>query len=143
MRFGLTNDGLNSPSTKILFLGLAISQAVHSLEEFYFRLYDVFAPARFLSGVISDNLALGFAVINSLIVAYIFWTYFRRVRPAARSATAWIWAWSLLELGNGIGHIIFAADAYFPGVLTAPLLLLFSLALVYRLVHPVGRTPDQ
>lgn len=125
-----------------LFLGLAISQAAHSIEEFYFRLFDVFAPARYLSGLINENLALGFAVVNALIVALAFWTYFFRVRSAAGSATAWIWGWLLVELGNGTGHIFFAADAgaYFPGILTAPFLLVFSLALMYRLVRPVGRT---
>lgn len=128
-----------------LFLGLVLSQAAHSIEEFDNRLFDVFAPARYLSGLISENLATGFALINLLIVAFAFWTYFRRVRPRARSAAAWIWAWSLLECANGIGHIILAADlgGYFPGVFTAPFLLIFSLALMYRLVHPVVRTPDR
>ncbi len=131
------------PTHNGLLLGLAVTQAAHSIEEFYFRLYDVLAPARYFSGLVSDNLPLGFAVINALIVAFVFWTYFRRVRPAVRSARAWIWAWSLLELGNGIGHIIFAASvvAYFPGIFTAPVLILFSLALMVRLVHPVGWTP--
>ncbi len=126
-----------------LFLGLAISQAAHAIEEFYFRLFDVFAPARYLSGLINENLALGFAVINALIVALAFWTYFFRVRPAVGSATAWIWGWLLVEIGNGTGHIFFAADAgaYFPGVYTAPFLLVFSFALVYRLVRTVGRAP--
>lgn len=125
-----------------LFLGLAISQAAHSVEEFYFRLFDVFVPARYLSGLISENLAFGFTIINSSIVALAFWAYFFRVRPAASSATAWIWAWSILELGNGVGHLIFAVDAgnYFPGVFTAPLLLVFSMTLMYRLVHPSPRT---
>ena len=137
MRFGLTSRNL--------FLALANTQAAHSIEEFYFRLFEVFAPARYVSALISNNLALGFAVINALIVAFVFWTYFRRVLPAAPSATAWMWGWSLLEFGNGIGHIILAADAgaYFPGLLTAPFLVLFSVALMYRLVHPVGRTPIQ
>ncbi len=127
--------------TSGLFLGLAISQAGHSIEEFYFRLFDVFAPTRYLSGLISENLALGFAVGNALVVTLAFWTYFFRVRPAAGSATAWIWAWSLVELGNGIGHIFFAVDAgtYFPGVYTAPFLLVFSLALLYRVVRTVDR----
>ncbi len=64
LRFGLTS--------RVLFLGLAFTQAAHSIEEFYFRLFDVFAPARYVSGLISDNLALGFAVINTLIVAFVF-----------------------------------------------------------------------
>ena len=122
-----------------LFLGLAISQAAHSVEEFFFRLFDVFAPARFLSGLISENLALGFVVGNAMVVTLAFWTYFFRVRPAVSSATAWIWAWSLVELGNGTGHIFFAFDAgaYFPGVYTASFLLVFSLALLYRVVRKI------
>ncbi len=145
LRSGLISDGLTGPSASVLFLGLAISQAVHSIEEFYFRLFDVFVPARYVSGLVSENLALGFAVINSLIVAFAFWTYFRRVRLGSDSARAWILAWSLIEFGNGIGHFAFAAnaDAYFPGLFTAPFLVLFSLALVYRLVHPVSRAPTQ
>ncbi len=137
LRFGLTS--------RVLFLGLAFTQAAHSIEEFYFRLFDVFAPARYVSGLISDNLALGFAVINTLIVAFVFWTYFRRVRPATTGATAWMWGWSLLEFGNGSGHIVFAADAnaFIPGLFTAPFLVIFSMALVYRLVHPVGQRPVQ
>jgi len=127
-----------------LFLGLAISQAAHFMEEFYFRLLDVFAPARYLSGLISEDLTFGFAVINLPIVILAFWTYFFRVRLAAGHATAWIWAWSLLELGNGTGHIILPANAggYFPGAYTAAFLLVFSLALMYRCVHPAGRAAD-
>ncbi len=137
MRFGLTS--------KNLFLGLAFSQAAHSIEEFYFRLYDVLAFTRYFVGLISSNLALGFAVANTLVVAFIFWTYFRRVRPATGTATAWIWGWSLLETANGVGHIILAADTggYFPGLFTAPFLVLIGLALMYRLVHPVRQTPAQ
>ncbi len=124
-----------------LFLGLAVAQVAHSLEEFYFRLFDVLAPARYLSELISENLACGFAVINSTIVALAFWTYFFRVRPAGRSSAVWIWGWSLLELGNGTGHIFFTANAggYFPGIYTAPFLLVFSLALMYRSIYPAGR----
>ena len=115
------------------------------MEEFYFRLFEVLAPARYLSGLVSDDLALGFATINAAIVVFIFWTYSRRVRPATTRATAWIWGWSVLESGNGIGHVIFSIDAgaYFPGLFTAPILILFSVALMIRLVHPVGQTPVQ
>lgn len=140
---GPISDGPLSPSNSCLFLWLAIAQAAHSIEEYYCRLFDVLEPARFVSGLLSENLSLGFAIINSLIVTFIFWTYFFRVRPEAASAGVWTWAWSLLELANGIGHVIFAADsgAYFPGIFTAPVLLILSLALIYRLVHPARRAP--
>ena len=98
-----------------------------------------------MSGLVSDNLALGFAVINALIVVFVFWTYFGVVRPAATRVTAWMWGWLLLEFSNGSGHIIFAANAngYFPGFFTAPFLVFFSMARAYRLVHPVSQTPVQ
>ena len=135
-----TQSGTNNSS---LFLGLAMSQAAHSIEEYFFNLFDVFEPARFLIELIAEDLALGFAVVNTMVVAFIFWTYFFRIRPESPNAKAWIWGWSLVELANGIGHILLAinARAYFPGVVTAALLVLFSLALIYRLVHPVGRQP--
>ena len=40
---------------------LILAQAAHSTEEYVFRLFDVFAPARFVSSLVSDNLAVGFA----------------------------------------------------------------------------------
>ena len=48
--------------TRFAFLALILTQAAHSVEEYVFRLYDVFAPARFVSGLVSDNHAAGFAV---------------------------------------------------------------------------------
>jgi hypothetical protein len=37
-----------------------------------------------------------------------------------------VWFWTLLEIGNGIGHLVLAASrgGYFPGAATAPFLLL-------------------
>jgi len=90
LRSGLTNDGVSNPSTNALFLSLAVTQAAHSVEEFYFRLFDVFAAARYVSSLVSGDLAPGFAVINTLIVVFVFWTYCRRVRPATGIATAWM-----------------------------------------------------
>jgi len=41
------------------FLALILVQAAHSLEEYVFRLYEVFAPARFISNLVSDDPATG------------------------------------------------------------------------------------
>jgi hypothetical protein len=35
------------------------------VEEYVTRFFEVVAPARFLSGLVSDDLAVGFAVINA------------------------------------------------------------------------------
>jgi hypothetical protein len=114
-----------------LFLCLILSQAAHSTEEYLYRLYDVLAPARFISGLVSSNLPLGFAAANALLVAFGLWCYLARVRRGHPSWRGWAWFWTVLEAANGTGHLVLAANSggYFPGAATAPLLLLFSLSL--------------
>jgi Protein of unknown function with HXXEE motif len=118
-----------------LYLGLVLSQAAHSVEEYVFRLYEVFAPARLVSGLFSDDLSLGFAAANAAIVAVALWGYLARVRPRHPSARSWAWFWTVLEAANGTGHLLLALarGAYFPGAATAPLLLGLAVALALTL----------
>ena len=108
-----------------LFLALILTQLAHSIEEYVFRLYDVLAPARIISGLVSSNLAVGFASVNAALILFGFWCYFARVRNGHRSGRGWAWFWTLLEASNGAVHLLLAAGwgAYFPGAATAPLLL--------------------
>jgi hypothetical protein len=119
------------PLARQLFLWLIVAQAAHSVEEYLFRLYDVLAPARWVSGLITDNLAVGFALANTCIVLLAVWCYVARVHRAHPSARGWAWFWVTLEGANGAGHLAFAAGerGYFPGAATAPALLALSLAL--------------
>ena len=127
-----------TPVSRQLFLWLIVVQAAHSVEEYLFRLYDALAPARWVSGLFTDNLALGFALANACIVLLGLWCYVARIRTSHPSARAWAWFWSALEGANGVGHLAFAAGerGYFPGAATAPALLGLSLALAISL----GRT---
>jgi hypothetical protein len=122
--------------TRVAFLALILAQAAHSIEEYLSRLYEVFAPARFISGVVSDDLATGFIIVNAALVLFGLWCYVARVRAGHRSATAWVWLWIVIEFGNGIGHpvLALARGAYFPGVITAPLLLALSIYLAALMV---------
>ena len=122
---------------KRLFLLLICSQALHSIEEYAFALWDVLPPARFLSGLVSDDLAVGFAVVNTAIVALGAWSYLWPVRRNLGYAVPVAWFWIILEAANGIGHMLFAlaAQEYFPGVYTAPLLLMFSGLLATRMMR--------
>src|SRR5215210_8052646 len=117
------------------FLLLVITQAAHSIEEYVFGLYDVFMPARLISGLVTNNLARGFAVFNIALVAFGLWCYLARVRPAHRSARQWVWLWVIVETSNGIVHPAVALwrAEYFPGVITEPALLALSLYLASRL----------
>ncbi|HEV8440909.1 MAG TPA: HXXEE domain-containing protein [Methylomirabilota bacterium] len=108
-----------------LFLALILTQGVHSIEEYLFGLYEVLLPARVISGYISSNLAVGFAIANTALIAFAFWCYFARVRRAAPSARSWAWFWTILEAANGTAHLLYAMarGGYFPGAATAPFLL--------------------
>src|SRR5262249_53433783 len=103
--------------------------------ECWFRLYDVLLPARIVAGLISRNLPLGFAIGNIALVSWGLWCYLARVRHNRPSASSWAWFWTILEALNGTGHLLFALDqgAYFPGALTAPLLLATSMTLAFSL----------
>ena len=117
------------------FLLLILVQAVHSVEEYLFRLYDLFAPARYVAGLFGVPPHLGFIFSNSLLFLFGLWCWIAIVRPQRPSARIFAWAWALLELANGLGHIALAlaAGGYFPGLATAPLLLAAGAWLVARL----------
>jgi hypothetical protein len=123
--------------SQFAFLALILAQAAHSVEEYVSRLYDVFAPARFISGLVSDDLATGFVIFNAALVLFGLWCYVARVRAGHRSAAGWAWLWIVIEFGNGIGHpvLALARGAYFPGVITAPVLLALSIYLAVRMTQ--------
>ena len=109
--------------SRSLFLALIFAQAIHSVEEYAFRLYDVLAPAQYVSGLFGIDRQIGFAVANSALVLFGLWCWGARVRVGRGRGLAWLW--TLVEIVNGCGHILLAiwAGGYFPGLATAPLLL--------------------
>jgi uncharacterized protein with HXXEE motif len=129
-----------NPRSRSVFLALILAQAAHSVEEYVFRLYDVFAPARFISSLFSDDLATGFAIFNAGLVLFGLLCYVAWVRPGRPAARALAWLWIVIELVNGIGHpaIALAQGAYFPGVLTAPVLLALSIYLALRMTRDLA-----
>jgi hypothetical protein len=124
-----------SRRSKLLFLLLVIAQAAHSVEEYVTRLFEVFAPARFVSGLITEHLAVGFAVVNAVFVAVGVWCWFGPVRAGGRAGRLVAAVWAAIELANGIGHLAIAASSggYFPGSLTAPVLVATAACLAFSL----------
>ena len=118
-----------------MFLALVLVQAGHSMEEYSTRLYDVLAPAHFLSDLLSIDRRVGFVIFNVSLVAFGLWCFFGPVRHNARTARALAWFWALLELLNGLAHIAWAISvrAYRPGVATAPILVAVALILAWQL----------
>lgn len=129
--------------TPTLFLMLIVGQALHSIEAFVFRLWEVLAPARYVSGLFGAGLPVGFGIVNLTIVAFGVWCYIGPVRHQWRSANGVMWFWALLELANAIGHTLFAlgVSGYFPGLFTAPVLLVCSAALLPRLLQDGPGSP--
>ena len=117
------------------FLALVGVQAAHSVEEYVGRLYEVFPPARLVSGLISSNLERGFIIFNVALVSFGLWCLLWPVRRQWPSAVPFAWVWVVIELVNGVGHPIWSLSQlrYTPGVATAPVLLLGALYLACQL----------
>src|SRR5256885_839306 len=100
---------MNRPS-RIAFIALILAQAGHSIEEYSTRLYDVLAPARFVSSLFSNDLRVGFVAFNVLLVAFGLGCFFGPVLRGAHSALGLAWFWVVLEFLNGCAHITWAAS---------------------------------
>ena len=113
------------------FLALVGVQVVHSVEEYLGRLYDVFPPARFVSGLISSDPQRGFVIFNAALFLFGAWCFLWPIRRRWPSAALLVWLWISIEVVNGVGHPMWSLLEwrYTPGVVTAPILLLLALSL--------------
>ena len=113
---------------QLVFLSLILAQGAHSIEEYVTKLYEVFAPARFVSSLVSNDPGVGFLIFNAALVTFGLWCWAVPVRSGWHATRGLVWFWTILETGNGIGHLGLALSrgGYFPGVVTAPLLLLLA-----------------
>ena len=66
---------------------------------------------------------------NVALVAFGLWCWAAPVRKGWRAARGLKWFWTILKLANGLGHLAHAVwrGGYFPGVATAPLLVVFAI----------------
>src|SRR5688572_7742054 len=106
--------------TSIAFLLLVLAQALHSVEEYIGKLWEVYAPARYLCGLVSSDHKTGFLIIDTALILFGLWCWWFPVRRNYTYATGLIWGWVVMETINGIGHIIWSVSetAYTPGVAT-------------------------
>jgi hypothetical protein len=125
------------------FGALLLVQCAHSAEEYVGRLWESFPPARFVSGLLSEDLERGFLVANVSLVAFGLWCWLWPVRRGWLAALPLAWAWVALEIINGIGHLLWTLrqGGYTPGVGTAPVLLILAIFLARRLRQVVRNAP--
>jgi hypothetical protein len=117
------------------FVALIAAQAAHSVEEYLGRLWLVFPPAAFVTGLISEDRQRGFIIINVALLAFGLWCFFWPVRRRWQIGRALVGVWIVIEIINGIGHPLWTLQkqAYTPGVATAPVLLILALSLIWQL----------
>lgn len=130
-----------SKKIKIPLLLLVLVQGAHSIEEYVGRLWEVFEPARLLSGLFSDDLVTGFLIVNIGLFVFgsITWLLFAFRKYAFTRVLIWIMI--VIELINGIGHPVwtFTQGSYTPGMITAPILLVLAIYISRKLTL---NTPD-
>jgi len=114
---------------------LILAQAAHSIEEYAGRLWESFPPARFVSGLVSDDLRLGFLLLNVALLTFGVWCSWWPVSRRWRSARAVALGWALVELVNGLGHPLWSVrqGGYTPGVATALILLILAGTLLVQM----------
>ena len=73
----------------------------------------------------SNDLAVGFVVVNAVLVAFGMWCWAVPVRSGWHAGRGFVWFWTILKLGNGAGHLglAWSRGGYFPGLATAPVLV--------------------
>ncbi|HEY8258510.1 MAG TPA: HXXEE domain-containing protein [Gemmatimonadales bacterium] len=120
---------------QMTFGALIASQAAHSVEEYVGRLWESFPPARFVSGLVSQDLERGFVILNVSLVAFGLWCLLWPIREAWPSARVFATVWAVVEIINGIGHPLWTLrqGTYTPGVATAPVLLFLAIYLARQL----------
>jgi hypothetical protein len=120
---------------RVIFLALVVTQIAHSVEEYVFRFYEVFPPARFLNDLVAGLTRPGFIIVNTLLALFGLWCFFANVRPGSKSARDWVWIWVVIELFNGLAHPLWAiaTRGYVPGLATSPVLFGLAACLFHRL----------
>jgi hypothetical protein len=105
-----------------------LAQVAHSVEEYLTKLYLVLSITRYVSGLVSSDLARGFLILNVGIAIAGLTCWAVPVRLGLPAARGFMWFWAILELCNGVAHISLALlwRGYFPGFATTPFLLFFS-----------------
>jgi hypothetical protein len=112
-----------------LYPGLVIAQFLHGFEDFVTGFHEVF-PLFSLAPEFFILLHLGLTLLLAALIPSV-----AHGRPWALKLAKF---WAVVEILNGAGHIMIAVIEwdYYPGLWTAPLLLIFGAALGRSLRTP-------
>ncbi len=129
---------------KIAFPVLVLVQALHSIEEYIGRLWEVYAPAKFITSLVSNDHEKGFVILNICLFTFGLVSWLVAVRNYSFAIVP-IWFLTVMEIINSIGHMVWAVleKGYVPGVATAPTLFVIAFYLVKQLTKTNHTTVHQ
>ena len=124
-----------------VFLMLILFQGMHSIEEYIGELWEVFPPATWLCGQISEDLRLSFLIINSGLFLFGVISWLLVHFHDGSLVKTLIWFWIILGGLNGMGHVVWtiSSKSYTPGLITA----MAMIALVIVLFKSMIRSPSR
>ncbi len=119
------------------FPSLVLIQSVHALEEYAFRFYEVFPPARLLNDHLPGLSRPGFILFNLALIGFGLFSYFNWVRRGRAFSQTVVWIWVGIELYNGIAHVVWGVliRNYNPGLISALPAAILASYVGYRLYH--------
>lgn len=127
-----------SNEIRVPFMALIALQGLHSVEEFIFRLWEVFPPMALLYRDSPELARPAFVAFNALLFAAGLFCLWRWVWPGVGPARAAVWIWVAGEGFNAAAHAGWAmvTQRYNPGLATGLLIAPVVAYLAWRL----GRT---
>lgn len=119
---------------------MTICQALHSIEEYIGRLWDVYPPAKFVTSLISDDNHLGFIIFNIGVFILMMVCWFFVVHKGLKWAGAVIWFWVIMELLNGAMHMAWSISdsKYEPGLIMGIFLVISAFVLMNKHLKRLG-----
>jgi hypothetical protein len=114
----------------LAFLALVVLQAFHSVEEYAFKLYEVFPPMVYLYRDAPQLAQPAFIAFNIFLFVAGMICLFRWVWPGRRGAVLVVWIWIAGEAFNATVHVLWwiVAERYNPGLVTG---ILFVPIVIY------------
>lgn len=127
-----------SDKIRTALLMMVAVQAAHSIEEYAFKMYELFPPMRFLYARTPELAKPAFAVSNAMLFLLGLASCWLLGRTREKTARAIIWIWVAIQLTNFTAHVVWAflIGGYNPGLATAPLFVPLAAYLIHQLMRP-------
>ena len=119
---------------------MILLQAIHSVEEYIFKLYEVFPPMQAAYRNTPELSQAAFITFNLLLLLFGLFCFFYWVQPARKGARVVVWVWIVIQTATFAAHLVWAIliGGYNPGLATAPLfvpIVVYQLYWLQRVQH--------